>query len=48
MRMAARPYGGATRHWETPTEKPIPSWRIRGRKKAKAYVTVVVQLYGTG
>jgi hypothetical protein len=42
MTMAARAYGGATRHCDAATEKPKFSVRIMGKKYAKAYVTVVV------
>jgi hypothetical protein len=40
--IAASAYGGATRHCDAPTEKPMFSVRIIGRKYARAYVTVVV------
>lgn len=40
----AKAYGGAPRHSDSPTLKPIPSVRMIGRKYAMAYVTVVVQL----
>jgi hypothetical protein len=40
--IAARPYGGATRHCDWATLKPKFSVRIIGKKYARAYVTVVV------
>jgi hypothetical protein len=42
MTIAANAYGGATRHCEAPTEKPMFSVRMIGKKYARAYVTVVV------
>jgi hypothetical protein len=42
MTIAANAYGGATRHCDAPTEKPMFSVRMIGKKYARAYVTVVV------
>jgi hypothetical protein len=42
MTIAASAYGGATKHCDAPTEKPMFSVRMMGRKYASAYVTVVV------
>jgi hypothetical protein len=40
--IAAKAYGGATRHCAAPTEKPMLPLRMMGKKYARAYVTVVV------
>jgi hypothetical protein len=42
MMIAAKAYGGATKHCDAPTEKPMFSVRMMGKKYARAYVTVVV------
>lgn len=36
-------HGGATRHCDVPTSKPMPFLSIKGRKNASAYVIVVQQ-----
>lgn len=39
-----QPTGGATRHWEAPVLKPIPVFKMMGRKIEMDVVTVMMKL----